>query len=199
MSERISDNPIVREKLYEQFNARICFPDLYQIFKQMTRLCYKNNKVELLFPVEINTEETIAFLENHFYGDLIFDLISHVRINEDLGDSLSVKFDKNIIDFFNRLLSHPFEKKDSVGYCKEGLIITTSDFIADVVIHPMSQFHSEVIKVANNFLPIVRMNKEMGAKFFLEAYSPSMFTQYAQYWVAERLGLIKETSKIMVV
>lgn len=165
----------------------------------MTKLCYKNNKVELLFPVEINTEETIAFLENHFYGDLIFDLISHVRINEDLGDSLSVKFDKNIIDFFNRLLLHPFEKKDSVGYCKEGLIITTSDFIADVVIHPMSQFHSEVIKAANNFLPIVRMNKEMGTKFFLEAYSPSMFTQYAQYWVAERLGLIKETSKIMVV
>lgn len=65
--------------------------------------------------------------------------------------------------------------------------------------YPISQFHTEIIKAANHFLQIIRMNEIMGTSLFLEAYSPSMFTQYAQYWVGECLGLIKDTSKLCVV
>lgn len=199
MNDKISANPIVRNKLYEQFNARICLLDIYLICKQIEVGHYNNDMVSLLLPVKIDTKDTVDFLKKNSYDDLIFDLISHVRISEDLKDCLSVKFDMCIIDYFNIELSHPTEKKNTVVYCNEGLLINTTNIVADIIMHPISQFHTEVIKAANHFLQIIRKNEIMGASIFLEAYSPSMFTQYAQYWVGECLGLIKDTSKICVV
>ena len=199
MNGKISDNPIVRNKLYEQFNARICLLDIYLIYKQIEAGHYNNDMVTLLLPVKIDTKDTVDFLKKNYYDDLIFDLISHVRISEDLKDCLSVKLDKCIIDYFNIELSRPTEKKNTVVYCNEGLLINTTNIVADIIMYPISQFHTEIIKAANHFLQIIRMNEIMGTSLFLEAYSPSMFTQYAQYWVGECLGLIKDTSKLCVV
>lgn len=198
MSERLSDSPIVREKLYEQFNARICLLDIYRIYKQIEIGGYKNKKVHLLLLVDTDTDETIDFLNKNFYGDLIFDLVTHVRISEDLEDSLSVKFDKCFIDLFKKALVHPFEKKDIIVPHQKGIMIVTTNFIADVIKYPLSQFHIEVIKAVNCFLPFVRLNKEKESSVFLNAYSPSFFTQYPQFWVAESLDMLKSPSNISV-
>lgn len=109
-----------------------------------------------------------------------------------------MKYDKRLIDLLKKALIHPFDKKDTIIPHKKGLLISTTDFIADVIRYPLSQFHSEVIKAVNYFLPFVRLSEEKGSSVFLNAYSPSIFTQYSQFWVAECLDILNVPSNICV-
>lgn len=197
----LSDNFEIRKRLYEQFNARICLVDIYKIYKQLKARCYDNCGMELLLPIEDNGcgIEAMDFLKKNHYDALIFDLINNVRMSEDLANSLMAKFDQMYIDVFKKALIHPFDIEHSVRFGERGLVIHTKNFIADTIIYPLSQFHTEVGKSLDCFIPARKMSERFGSKNYLDAYSPSMFTQYAQFWVAERLGLLDFPSKIWVV
>lgn len=194
----LSDNSEIRKRLYEQFNARICLVDIYKIYKQLEARCYDNCDMELLLPIEDNGcgIEALDFLKKNNYEALIFDLINNVRMSEDLANSLMAKFDQMYIDVFKKALIHPFDKEHSVRFDERGLVIHTKNFIADTIIYPLSQFHTEVVKALDCFIPAHKMSERFGSNIHLDAYSPSMFTQYAQFWVAERLDLLFFPSKI---
>ena len=200
MSTMLSDNVEIRKRLYEQFNARICLVDIYKIDKQLEARCYDNCDMELLLPIEDNGcgIEALDFLKKNNYDALIFDLINNVRMSEDLENSLMAKFDQMYIGVFKKALIHPFDKEHSVRFDERGLVIHTKNFIADTIIYPLSQFHTEVGKALDRFIPECKMSERFGSNIYLDAYSPSMFTQYAQFWVAERLDLLFLPSKIGV-
>ena len=104
----LSDNPEIRKKLYEQFNARICLVDIYNVYKQLEARCYDNCDMELLLPIEENDSELEAmdFLKKNHYDQLVFDLINNVRISEDLENSLTAMFSQKYIDLFKKALIH---------------------------------------------------------------------------------------------
>lgn len=139
------------------------------------------------------------FLKKNHYDQLIFDLINNVRINEDLENSLTAMFSQKYIDLFKKALIHPFDNEHSVGFDERGLVIHSKNFIVDTIIYPLSQFHTEVVKAMDCFIPARKMSNRFGSNIYLDAYSPSMFTQYAQFWVAERLDLLHFSSKIGVI
>lgn len=60
MSTMLSDNPNVRKRLYEQFNARICLVDIYNVYKQLDARCYDNCDMDLLLLIEENESEIEA-------------------------------------------------------------------------------------------------------------------------------------------
>lgn len=197
----LSDNPYVRKRLYEQFNARICLVDIYNVYKQLEARCYDNCDMEILLPIEDNGcgIEALNFLKKNHYDQLIFDLINNVRISDDLANSLTAMFSQKYIDLFNKALIHPFDNEHSVRFDERGLVIHSKNFIVDTIIYPLSQFHTEVVKAMDCFIPARKMSDRFGSNIYLNAYSPSMFTQYAQFWVAERLDLLHFPSKIGVI
>lgn len=197
----LSDNPYVRKRLYEQFNARICLVDIYNVYKQLEARCYDNCDMEILLPIEDNGcgIEALDFLKKNHYDQLIFDLINNVRISDDLANSLTAMFSQKNIDLFKKALIHPFDNEHSVRFDERGLVIHSKNFIVDTIIYPLSQFHTEVVKAMDCFIPARKMSDRFGSNIYLNAYSPSMFTQYAQFWVAERLDLLHFPSKIGVI
>lgn len=197
----LSDNPYVRKRLYEQFNARICLVDIYNVYKQSEARCYDNCDMEILLPIEDNGcgIEALNFLKKNHYDQLIFDLINNVRISDDLANSLTAMFSQKYIDLFKKALIHPFDNEHSVRFDERGLVIHSKNFIVDTIIYPLSQFHTEVVKAMDCFIPARKMSDRFGSNIYLNAYSPSMFTQYAQFWVAERLDLLHFPSKIGVI
>lgn len=201
MDTTLSDNPYVRKRLYEQFNARICLVDIYNVYKQLEARCYDNCDMEILLPIEDNGcgIEALNFLKKNHYDQLIFDLINNVRISDDLANSLTAMFSQKYIDLFKKALIHPFDNEHSVRFDERGLVIHSKNFIVDTIIYPLSQFHTEVVKAMDCFIPARKMSDRFGSNIYLNAYSPSMFTQYAQFWVAERLDLLHFPSKIGVI
>lgn len=197
----LSDNPYVRKRLYEQFNARICLVDIYNVYKQLEARCYDNCDMEILLPIEDNDcgIEALNFLKKNHYDQLIFHLINNVRISDDLANSLTAMFSQKYIDLFKKALIHPFDNEHSVRFDERGLVIHSKNFIVDTIIYPLSQFHTEVVKAMDCFIPARKMSDRFGSNIYLNAYSPSMFTQYAQFWVAERLDLLHFPSKIGVI
>ena len=108
-------------------------------------------------------------------------------------------FSQKYIDLFKKALIHPFDNEHSVRFDERGLVIHSKNFIVDTIIYPLSQFHTEVVKAMDCFIPARKMSDHFGSNIYLDAYSPSMFTQYAQFWVAERLDLLHFSSKIGVI
>ena len=201
MDTMLSDNPNVRKRLYEQLKARICLVDIYNVYKQLEARCYDNCDMEILLPIEDNGcgIEALNFLKKNHYDQLIFDLINNVRISDDLANSLTAMFSQKYIDLFKKALIHPFDNEHSVRFDERGLVIHSKNFIVDTIIYPLSQFHTEVVKAMDCFIPARKMSDRFGSNIYLNAYSPSMFTQYAQFWVAERLDLLHFPSKIGVI
>lgn len=167
----------------------------------MEARCYDNCDMELLLPIEDNGcgIEALDFLKNNHYDQLVFDLINNVRISEDLANSLTAMFSQKYIDLFKKALIHPFDNEHSVRFDERGLVIHSKNFIVDTIIYPLSQFHTEVVKAMDCFIPARKMSDRFGSNIYLNAYSPSMFTQYVQFWVAERLDLLHFPSKIGVI
>ena len=170
MDMRYSDVPTIREMLYQQFNARICLVDIYYIYKLAEKKAYANTVDDLLLPCVENRDEVRAFLERNGYGELIFDIVNHARVSD-----------------------------KSVVFLSEGLRLTTSSAMADIIRYPLSQFHAEITKACDLFMKGKKLNDEKDMKFYMESYSPSFYSQYAQYWVAERLDMLNYPSKICVV
>lgn len=198
MEMKNSDVQAVREMLYQQFNARICLVDIYYIYQKIVNRAFSNDEDDLLLPCTDNTDETRAFLEKNGYGELIFDIITHAMVSEDLENSLLTHYNQEIVDIFKKLFVHPFEFSKSVSFQAEGLKLTTSTAMADVVRYPLSQFHTEIMKAYKLFMKGKLLNNEKGMNLYMESYSPSFFSQYAQYWVAERLNILNFPSRICV-
>lgn len=195
---RFSNEPSIRALLYEQFNARLCLVDIYYIYKQLEAHLYHNQEATLLLPVAENTDEIRAFLEKYEYDRLIFDMMSHASICHDLEDSLLAYFNGDMVDVFKKACVHPYQKEKSVNFAKTGLQVFTTDFVADIIRYPLSQFHTEIVKACKMFMKAKEYNDKEGTNFYLEPYSPSFFSQYAQYWVAEKLDLLHFPSRICV-
>lgn len=123
MDTMLSDNPNVRKRLYEQFNARICLVDIYNVYKQLEARCYDNCDMEILLPIEDNGcgIEALDFLKKNHYDQLIFDLINNVRISDDLANSLTAMFSQKYIDLFKKALIHPLIMNIALGLMNVGL------------------------------------------------------------------------------
>lgn len=199
MNMMCSDAPEVREMLYQQFNARICLVDIYYIFKLAEKRAYSNSVDDLLLPCVENRDEVRAFLERNGYEELIFDIVNHGRVSDELEDSLLAYFNQETVDLFKKRFVHPFDRDKSVAFQSEGLRLTTSSVIADVIRYPLSQFHTEITKACDLFMKGKKLNEEKGMNFYMESYSPSFYSQYAQYWVAEKLDMLNYPSRICVV
>lgn len=195
---KFSNDPSIKALLYEQFNTRICLIDFYYIYKKLEVRQYSNQEAILLLPVSENTDVIRAFLEKYEYDELIFDMVRHASISQDLEDSLLAYFNGNMVDVFKKACCHPFKKEKSIKFNTRGLQVFTTDFIADIIRYPLSQFHTEIVKACKMFMTAKEYNDKEGTNFYLEPYSPSFFSQYAQYWVAEKLDLLHFPSRIGV-
>ena len=70
-------------------------------------------------------------------------------------------------------------------------------FFVDIVAWPLSQFHHEIISAMDVFHVYDDRYKDLNV--FLDARTPSYFTQFSQYWVAEKIGKLETESNIMVI
>lgn len=69
-------------------------------------------------------------------------------------------------------------------------------FFVDIVAWPLSQFHHEIINTMDVFQVCDDRFKDLNV--FLDARTPSFYTQFSQYWVAEKLGKLDVGSNLMV-
>lgn len=79
----------------------------------------------------------------------------------------------------------------------EGLVFMAPEFFVDIMVRPLSQFHIQLTEAYKTFSEALRHIPV--ENLYLEATSPSYLSQYAQYWVAEKLGMIHFNSNIVVV
>jgi hypothetical protein len=135
------------------------------------------------------------FLKDSEYMDLIGILLVQCNLNYHTLEIFKKLYGMHECDI---LLNEIKRAKGMLTYRwgEDGIEIYAPEFFIDIVIHPLSQFHSMVSMSYEQFVNV--LEKLPKDNLFLQATSPSLFTQFAQYWVAKHLGINKTLRNILV-
>ena len=188
--------PIIQKKeimsiLYYEFSNRFCSTDIWRLDKIKNE---GQKHVPLLLSINTNTEEYINLLNTFGYPELI----AFMLMNCDLNDNLKNACEPQFTDIEFQSIKEQFESAQmrlKYTWIEKGLVFSCPEFFADIIICPLSQFHHEIINALDTFLPFKKNN----INGFLEAYSPSFFTQFSQYWIAEKLDMLETKKNICVI
>lgn len=188
-------NPMIMNLLYKEFSSRFCVLDFRCI--KFEQIGFREKEMSgLLLTIDQNTKEYIAFLDKYDYPQLIANMLMYCELSENLKDACmpfisNEEFEhiKNEFAIVQKHLCYQWQDR--------GLMFKCSELFIDIVMYPLSQFHHEIIKALDLFLFIKKARPEM--ELFLQAESPSLYTQFSQFWVAEKLDMLNPNLRLVVI
>lgn len=139
--------------------------------------------------------ELVKFLKENDYHNLIADILMYTELTPSFLDLLSTKYTSDEIQKLKTFIDEA-QKSMSYIWCEDGLMFDVQEFYIDIIIDIISQFHLQIISVYADFKKTLKAIPDVN--FFLEATTPSYSSQYAQYWVAEKLDMLKFYQRIAV-
>lgn len=188
-------NQMIMRFLYKEFSSRFCALDFRSI--KCEQIGFRAEETSgLLLTIDQNTKEYMAFLDKYDYPQLIANMLMYCELSENLKDACmpfisNVEFEhiKNEFAIVQERLCYQWQDN--------GLMFQCSEFFIDIVMYPLSQFHNEILKALDLFLSIKKAIPE--GTLFLQAESPSFYTQFSQYWIAEKLDMLNPNLKLVVI
>jgi len=185
------DDDIIMNYMYQEFSSRICALDL-KGFKDPDSFEQSNVKLT----VNSHVDENVMFLKKYDYAGLIGKLLMYCELADTLMDACSPFI--NDEEFYNiRKEFRTAQEHLSYIWQNDGLLFFAPSFFVDIVIFPLSQFHSQIIMAMEDFH--IYDNGFNDNNVFLNAKTPSFFTQFSQYWVMEKINKLEVEGNITVV
>ena len=188
------DEKVQMHILYREFSSRFCAID----FRNMVCEQLDSDATEtsgMLLKVDSNREEYIAFLQKHGYQDLIANMLMYCELSDNLKDACKPYVSGEQFEQIKKEFGIAQEHL-SYQWQDEGLAFRAPMFFVDIVAWPLSQFHHEIINTMDTFHVCDERIKNLNV--FLDARTPSFYTQFSQYWVAEKINKIEAVSNILV-
>jgi hypothetical protein len=180
--------------LYKEFSSRFCALDFRGMVCEQLDVNAKETP-GLLLKVDSHRKDYIAFLQEHNYPELIANMLMYCELTDNLKDAckpfISDEEFEHIRKEFGIAQAHL-----SYTWREDGLLFRAPMFFVDIVALPLSQFHHEIINTMDVFQVCDDRFKDLNV--FLDARTPSFYTQFSQYWVAEKLGKLDVGSNLMV-
>ena len=186
------EDVIIMNYMYQEFSSRICALDL-KGFKNPDSFEQSNVKLT----VNSHVEENVRFLKKYNYADLIGKLLMYCELTDNLKDACKPFI--NDEEFYSiRKEFRTAQEHLSYIWQDDGLLFIAPSFFVDIVLFPVSQFHSQIIMAMEDFHIYDNGLDEFNV--FLNAKTPSFFTQFSQYWVMEKINKLEvDVSNIVVV
>lgn len=181
----VLNDTILIDNFVKYFNARLCPIDFISKLDRLGRNYNPLQEQILRLPVD----STLLFsqLEKANYSKLIERIIKNIQIDDTCNDIFCSEINNAIVDFFRDYIS---DNRLNFKVLNDGndYFIVTNDIMADLIIHPISQLHSEIIDTFRYFhqmLDTVGVNQ----RFFLNSNSSTAFSYFIQIFVAESLSI----------
>lgn len=191
----VTDEKLQMCILYGEFSSRFCALD----FRGMVCEQLDVDATEtsgLLLKVDSHVKEYIAFLQEHNYPELIANMLMYCELTDNLKDACKPFIGNEEFEHIRKEFGLAQERL-SYTWLEDGLFFRAPMFFVDIVAWPLSQFHHEIISAMDVFHVYDDRYKDLNV--FLDARTPSYFTQFSQYWVAEKIGKLETESNIMVI
>ena len=192
----IINNSLVYKRLYAEFSARFCALDIKRVSNYDFR---QNDRNAFLFcKIGTNQQTNISFLKDNGYHQLITNLLMNCELTDILKEAskpyVSEKTFDDIKETFHQAQSHFKYVWDEAG-----LYISAPEMFVDIVQFPASQFHSNIIRALDTFKRYIEVSGSP-SNLFLNSQSPSFFTQFSDFWVANKLGIsvVNNNDSVMV-
>ena len=177
--------------MYQEFSSRICASDL-KGFRNPDS--FEQSKVKLT--VNSHIEENVMFLKKFDYASLIGKLLMYCELTDNLRDAC-IPF-INDEEFYNiRKEFRIAQEHLSYIWQNDGLLFIAPLFFVDIVLFPLSQFHSQIIMAMDDFH--IYDNRLDEFYVFLNAKTPSIFTQFSQCWLMEKINKFEVNVNNLVV
>lgn len=191
--DSIDDNKYLTEMLVKAVNDRFLLSD-FPKYDDTNTLHIKKNPSYIFLPCQ--NEAEVSFLKQYNYPNLIADILMYSVIPGKLRDMALCVYAESDIE---SITSEFYKAQNTFRYIwrEDGLVFEIAEFFVDIVVQPISQFHTQLTNAYKTFTEI--LEHIPANNLFLEANSPSYLSQYAQYWVAEKLGLLNYYSNIAVI
>lgn len=184
-SNMIIDNNIVFERLCAEFSARFSALDIKKVSNYDLR---QNEENAILFcHIATNQQTNIQLLMENGYHRLIIDLLLNCELTDNLKEA-SKPFVNEKAFYDIKEAFHQAQKHCSYAWEEDGLYISASEILVDIVLFPVSQFHTQIINSLDRFREFIEIGGSP-TMFFLNSQSPSFFTQFSDFWVANILGI----------
>lgn len=180
--------------LYREFSSRFCALDFRGMVCEQLDVNAKETP-GLLLKVDSHRKEYIAFLQEHNYPELIANMLMYCELTDNLKDACKPFISDEEFEHIRKEFGIAQEHL-SYTWREDGLLFRAPMFFVDIVAWPLSQFHHEIINTMDVFQVCDDRFKDLNV--FLDARTPSFYTQFSQYWVAEKLGKLEVGSNLMV-
>lgn len=186
---------LLLQLLCSEFSSRFCALDFIDMKCEQIDI---NAKVSpaLFLQIKDHPKEYIDFLKRHEYHHLIGSMLLHCELTDVLKDACKPFLSET--EFEN--IKKEFEIAKNNIQCRwsdDGLYFYVPEFFMDIVAYPLSQFHHEIINTMNTFH--IATGEYENMNIFLNELSPSFYTQFSSYWVAEKIGKLDAPSRIKVI
>lgn len=184
----IKENELFMKRLYNEFSARFCALDI----KRVSEYDFSQNDVNsiLFLPINENRRTNIPFLFENGYHLLIIDILKNCELTDSLKEASKPFVDEKT--FFG--IKEAFKIAQTLltyVWKEDGLYISAPEMFVDIVLYPSSQFHSNVINAFEIFKNYIDVNGFPAKNIFLNSKSPSFFTQFSEFWIADKLAITR--------
>lgn len=184
------------DDIVNEFSSRFCVLDIQTAIRRINGVLQCDDRKFLFLYISPDARLYMHYLEEWEYHNMLAILLQACSLPNRLRELCSPFVTD---DEFDRLENY-FKDLQSKGiqyqWCEEGLAMDLPEPFTDIVMYPLSQLHNEIVKALKMFGEFV----EAGLKdnIYQDFYSPSLFTQYSQKWVADKFGIVKTFDNIGV-
>lgn len=181
--------------IIQEFSSRFCILDVETAIKRVSGELPCEHP-GLFLNIDSDARPYIHYLEKWEYHNMLAILLQSCSLSNQLRKMCSpfitdTEYDELIAYFIN-------VQKEGFKYSwyDEGLAMIVPEPFADIVMCPLSQLHNEIVKALKVFGDFVEAGFK--DKIYQDFYSPSIFTQFSQKWVADNFGITKTFDNIGV-
>jgi len=182
----ITDNKKILQIFQKHFNSRLAAIDMVLFCKKWENGFNPLTRNGIV--LQTNKEQIFNQLVEHNYLNLILSVIQNIEIETSCRDIYFSHLDEKALTFFEEfIIKHREECTVSI---KDNLfIIETYDLLADLLLVPLNQLHSEILNTYNHFNGFLKVVDGDVNRIFLNANTATAFSYFIQIWVCENLGI----------
>lgn len=181
--------------IFNEFSSRFCVIDVQTAIKRINGELSCDQSM-ILLNIDPKHRCFMHYLKEWKYQNLISIILSSCSLSNYLRELCRPFVTESDFNKFEEYFKEVQKNGFPYLWQEDGLVLKVPEPFVDIVMYPLSQFHGEIL----NALVLFSQFVEAGLKenMYKDFYSPSIFTQFSQNWVADMFGINKTNDRIIV-
>lgn len=184
----------LQRDITNEFSSRFCVTDAITAVKRLKGEIPITSNV-MFMSVQPQCRRMIHYLQEWNYQKLLALLIEESLLSENYRILCSPWLTQEDWKLLNNCFATMRKNGIPYEWREDGLLFCIPEPITDIVMCPTSQLHGEIMNALMCFCEYV--DGGLINNVYQDFYSPSMFTQYSQSWVADHLGIQKNPYSLL--